>query len=61
MTRLLLSVLIILTPSFAAAWGKSSYYSYDSDRSASYTATSSDRGVDDQQETDKAGAESVSK
>ena len=61
MTRLTLAILIVLTPTLAAAWGKSSYYSYSSGKSASYTSTSSDKGDDDQQETDKSGADSVSK
>ncbi len=34
--------LIALTPTLAAAWGKTSYYSYSSDRSASYTTSSND-------------------
>ena len=48
-------------PDQSVAWGKSSYYSYSSDKSASYTSTSSDKGGDHQQETDKRGADSVSK
>ncbi|MBM1220980.1 hypothetical protein JQU17_16615 [Ponticoccus sp. SC2-23] len=59
MTRLALAALIALTPTLAAAWGKENYYSYDSDRSASYTSTSSDKGTSDQQDSDKNGADNV--
>ena len=59
MTRLALAALIALAPTLAAAWGKENYYSYDSDKSASYTSTSSDRGTSDQQDSDKSGADSV--
>ncbi|MBM1263389.1 hypothetical protein JQU39_22080 [Ponticoccus sp. SC6-31] len=45
MTRLALAALIALTPTLAAAWGKTNYYSYSSDRSATYTTTSSDKSA----------------
>ncbi|MBM1220976.1 hypothetical protein JQU17_16595 [Ponticoccus sp. SC2-23] len=47
MTRLALAALIALTPTLAAAWGKTNYYSYSSDRSATYTTESNNKGADD--------------
>lgn len=45
MTRILSATFLVLALSNTAAhaWGKTCYYSYSSDRSASYTTESSDK------------------
>ncbi len=48
MTRLTIVILTasLVSPSAALAWGKSMYYSYDEDRSATYTSRSNDKPAD---------------
>lgn len=61
MTRFTLVTLIFLAPSLAAAWGEKGYHSYSSDKSASWTSTSSDKGNQSTTRTTTSGATSVAK